>query len=230
MIHGMMLVKNEADRWLIDVIAQMKYICDRLVILDDGSTDGTIDICKKFTKEVYQNKESLWGKNELLARQKLWNLTTAKAEYGDWIICLDADELLVEGHLDYLKYIMNINTSGIDSIGFKLHDMWNRKQYRHDRYWTAHLRYWAMAVKYTAKNYTWHDKSLHCGRFPNNASTKTLATQIPIKHMGWSREEDRQKKYKRYIEVDPQGKNGILAQYESILDKDPILVNFGGVC
>ena len=228
MIHAMILVKNEADRWLVDTLTQLKKISDRIVVLDDVSSDNTVDICKKFTKEVYENNESLWGQDELLARQKLWNLTIKKANYGDWIICLDADELFVEGHLEYIKYLFKTLSSGVDSIGFKLHDMWNDTHYRNDQYWQAHNHYWCMAIKYDAREYVWHNKKLHCGRFPANGGKAMLPTQIPIKHMGWSRETDRAKKYIRYMETDPHGVNGILAQYKSIMDKNPILAKFGG--
>jgi len=229
MIHGMMLVKNEADRWLYNVLYQMNYLCDRLVILDDKSDDDTFEICTCHATEVYKSDESLWGKDELKQRQKLWELTTKKAKKGDWIICLDADELLVTNHLDYIKYLLKTISLKVDGIGFKLFDMWNETHFRHDQYWQGHLHYWCMAVRYDDRDYIWHEKTLHCGRFPANASGSMLPTQIPIKHMGWSKEEDRIRKYNRYMEIDPLGKNGILAQYKSILDENPQLVRFGGV-
>jgi hypothetical protein len=84
-----------------------------------------------------------------------------------------------------------------------------------------------MAIRYKEGfNYEWNEKPLHCGRFPCNSAPNTMPTMIPIKHMGWSTEEDRQKKYDRYMKIDPLGRNGWLEQYKSILDESPNLVKF----
>jgi hypothetical protein len=49
---------------------------------------------------------------------------------------------------------------------------------------------------------------------------------MAIQHWGWSRPEDRKAKYERYMKADPEGKNGSLAQYRSILDPKPALRRF----
>jgi hypothetical protein len=116
----------------------------------------------------------------------------------------------------------------VDGLGFRLFDMWDMEHYREDEYWKAHFYPWTFAVRYDAnKEYVWHEKALHCGRFPANASQRMLPTMIPVRHYGWALEEDRIKKYERYMRIDGDGKHGILAQYQSILDKNPNLVKFG---
>lgn len=229
-IHGMALLKNEAnqDRWLDDFLTQLNLICDRIVILDDCSTDETYSICKKYECKMYKTEKSIWEINEVEARRLLFNYTISKANNNDWIICLDGDELFELAHIGYIEWILkHYNAYAIDSIGFKLFDMWDNKHYRDDKYWTAHYRYWPMVIKYyKGFNYEWANKTLHCGRFPLNSCKKMLPTSIPIKHMGWSTESLRRKKYKRYIKIDGEGKNGILEQYESILDKNPTLRKF----
>ena len=228
-IHGMSLIRNEAakNRWLKQFLVQMKLICDRVVVLDDASTDNTADMCENMGFEVYRSRKSLWGENELLQRQELWKCTTQGAKYGDWILCLDADELLVSEHINFIKYLLSsLDRFDINGLAFRLFDMWDNNHYREDKWWTAHFRQWPMAVKYQDIEYEWIDKKLHCGRFPKNAASKCVATWIPIKHMGWSKEEFRQAKYERYIQIDPEGKNGILEQYKSIIDENPNLIKF----
>jgi glycosyltransferase involved in cell wall biosynthesis len=227
MIHGMMLVRNESGRWLEQVLKQMNQICDRVVILDDASTDNTVSICEEFG-EVFRSNKQKWTTNELEARQKLWQLTTNKASDNDWILCLDADELFVDGHIDYIKYLFHVLPTEVDAVGFRLHDMWSDTHYRDDQLWQAHRYIWPMAVRYKERFiYHWLNKKLHCGRFPGNASQKCYPTMIPIKHMGWSREADRIKKHERYLQCDPDGKNGIMEQYISIMDTNPTLKLFG---
>ena len=228
-IHGMALLRNEAskNRWLKQFIVQMKLICDRVVILDDASTDETANICENMGLEVYRSRQSLWSVDELIQRKELWQRTIEKAEFNDWILCLDADELFCSEHINYIKYLFkSLEWFDVNGIAFRLFDMWNESQYRCDKWWSGHLRHWPMAIKVQKTEYEWLDKKLHCGRFPKNAAMKCIPTQVPIKHMGWSKPEFRQAKYDLYMKTDPQGKEGILEQYESILDDNANLINF----
>lgn len=56
---------------------------DEIVVLDSGSTDRTVEICREFTDKVYHQDWLGFG------RQK--NAAIDKAN-GDWILSLDADE------------------------------------------------------------------------------------------------------------------------------------------
>ena len=234
MIHGMMLVRNESSRTLQKehrifgrVLAEMSILCDRLVICDDNSNDGTFEVARRYTDHMLRTKENTWEKNEVEVRKTLWNKTISEAKHGDWIICLDADELTDDA--DAIAYMLEMLPPHIDGLGFRLFDMWDMHHYREDEHWKAHFYPWVFAVRYDAnKEYVWHEKALHCGRFPANASARMLPTMIPVRHYGWALAEDRQKKYDRYMRIDGEGKHGILAQYKSILDEKPNLVKFGG--
>lgn len=224
MLIGAMLVRNEASRWLETVLKQMELVCDKIIILDDCSTDETPDICKKYG-DVYYSDRSYWGINELKQRKFLWELTTHEAKIGDWILCLDADET-IPGIERIKVFIEQADMRNCDGISFRLYDMWNETEYRDDSLWNAHLRDWVMCVKYTPKEYKWRESKLHCGRFPENAVTLCGNTELPLQHWGWSREEERKEKFERYMKADPKGKNGNLKQYLSIMDESPNLRRF----
>ena len=121
-----------------------------------------------------------------------------------------------------------INQPHYDVIGFRLFDFWNEKQYRADENWNAHLRYWPLLVRYQPFfEYRWKETPQHCGRFPVNITELPSGkSEVRIKHMGWAKLEDRLNKYKRYEELDKDAKYGIKEQYESILDKNPTLINW----
>lgn len=228
---GIMLVRNEADRYLRAVLGQMSMICDKLIVLDDCSTDKTPDICEKFGATVLKPfTRPMWTEDELAARMFLWSKATLAADPGDWIICLDADETLdnptkLPVFINAVEQVCNEGAE-IDAIGFSLFDMWNPTQYRDDGLWNAHRRCWPMIVKYDPnKDYAWNDMKLHCGRFPANSASLVVWSPFKLLHWGWAKQEDRKVKYDRYMEADPEGKLGSLDQYVSIMDANPKLSN-----
>jgi glycosyltransferase involved in cell wall biosynthesis len=220
----MMIVRNEADRYLKDVLTQLKLISDKIIILDDNSTDNTPYLCNVMGADICINSQRQWDKNEVSLRSQLWEIVKRSVNNNDWILCLDADELFIDSHIPFIKYLFKNESNKVDSIGFKLHDMWDEEHYRDDELWQAHKHYWCMAIRYKDNiDYKWSNKTLHCGRFPLNSAKAMIPTEIPILHMGWSKIEDRIKKYAQYMYIDPEGKNGNLEQYKSILDKYPNL-------
>jgi glycosyltransferase involved in cell wall biosynthesis len=230
-IIGISLMRNEAgfERWLLEWIHQMKEICDQIIVLDDFSTDNTVEKLDRHGITIINSQyfESKWETNELELRKRLFNSALNLCEIGDCILNLDGDEIFSPYHLNYIRYcIKSIEKYDLDSIGFKLFDMWTATHYREDKWWTAHNRYWPMLIRKMPYDYQWSNKKLHCGRFPLNAATKMLPTQIPIMHMGWSNKELRKYKYDRYMRIDGDRKDGLIEQYESIMDTDPNLIPF----
>lgn len=106
--------------------------------------------------------------------------------------------------------------------------MWNEKQYRSDNLWQGHLHYRPMLLRYQPKfPYKFRKTKQHCGHVPKNVYTLNFVnSDIRVKHLGWSRECDRKRKYERYLQLDKKGKFGNLEQYKSIMDNNPNLVDF----
>lgn len=59
---------------------------DEIVVIDNESTDKTVAIAKKFTKNIFTRPN-----NPMLNVNKNYGFTKAT---GDWIICLDGDEVI----------------------------------------------------------------------------------------------------------------------------------------
>ncbi len=76
--------KNEAGR--IERCLESVRWADEIVIVDDDSTDGTVEICRTFTQNITVN-----GSNGSFHENK--NLGIEKAN-GEWILSLDADEVV----------------------------------------------------------------------------------------------------------------------------------------
>lgn len=222
-----MVVRNESGRFLEKMLLQHRSAIDAAVIIDDASEDDTTEIIKRCLSgiplKLVQNRESKFH-NEFELRKQQWDETVAT--HPDWILNLDADEILQDNCAQGLRVVAQ--QTRYRYVGFNLYDMWDEHRYRDDPLWTAHKRSWGFMFRYTPFfNYSWQQTAQHCGRFPRNLDFFKLARcDLRVKHMGWSREEDRLAKWKRYMELDPQGRFGSLPQYQSILDPTPHLVAF----
>lgn len=89
---GISMVRNEADVIRANVLHHLAMGLDRLVIVDNGSTDGTDrvleDLARQFPKVRWSRDDMPFEQSDLftsLARE-------AHAEGADWVLPLDADE------------------------------------------------------------------------------------------------------------------------------------------
>ena len=80
-ISASIICKDEA-RNIEDCIRSVEW-CDEVIVVDSGSTDGTVDLAKTLTSNVVFNE---WPG---YVAQKNFALERAS---GDWVFCLDADE------------------------------------------------------------------------------------------------------------------------------------------
>lgn len=220
-----MLVRNEADRYLRRVLEQARRYIDNAVILDDASTDDTVEVCRETLRGVpltlVSNREPLFH-NEIVLRKQLWDLVVETGP--QWILILDADEIFEERAVSEIKRLLA--DASFDVLAFRLFDMWDEEHYREDAFWRAHLAYRPFVVRYIPGfRYEWRETPVHCGRFPKNITElKTAASDLRVKHLGWIRPCDRLAKYRRYKKADPSGRYGSREHYLSILDPKPRLM------
>lgn len=100
-----MIVKNE-ERHLKECLESVKNFVDEIVIVDTGSTDGTIDIAKSFNAKIFYFD---WTNDFSAARNFALNHSTS-----DWILYLDADERLDRESAKKLKSL----TATKENIGY----------------------------------------------------------------------------------------------------------------
>jgi glycosyltransferase involved in cell wall biosynthesis/Flp pilus assembly protein TadD len=80
-----MIVRNEEER-LGNCLESAKDVVDEIVIIDTGSTDGTVDIARSYGAVLGTFE---WCDDFSAARNQSLQLAT-----GDWIMWLDADDLM----------------------------------------------------------------------------------------------------------------------------------------
>ncbi|HEY5288070.1 MAG TPA: glycosyltransferase [Solirubrobacteraceae bacterium] len=89
-----MIVRDEQEM-LPRCLASVAEAVDEMVIVDTGSTDATVEIAHSFGARVLFHE---WTGSFAEAR----NVSFDAAE-GDWLLCLDADEVLVEEDAPLLR-------------------------------------------------------------------------------------------------------------------------------
>lgn len=92
------LTKNE-EKNIEECLKSVKGFADRVVIVDSGSTDATLDIAKKYGADIYQHKF------ENYAKQFNWGLNNTDIN-TKWTMRLDADERLTENLCQELLQVM----------------------------------------------------------------------------------------------------------------------------
>lgn len=89
-----MIVKNE-EKALPSCLSSVKDVVDEMVVLNTGSTDRTSEIAREFGARVYHFE---WCNDFSAARNE-----SLKYVQGDWVLVLDADEVLVPEIVPTLK-------------------------------------------------------------------------------------------------------------------------------
>jgi len=89
--YGLLVIRNEVDIIRTNVLYHLSLGLDRLLIIDNGSSDGTDRVLRELGKDPrvrWSRDEGLWRAGDLftkLARE-------AFGEGADWIVPIDADE------------------------------------------------------------------------------------------------------------------------------------------
>lgn len=104
----MIITKNESDR-IEQCLLSVKDIADEIIVLDSGSTDDTVEICKRFTENVEVTDWPGFGV------QKERALTKASC---DWVLSIDADEALDINMQQALTQLLS--QTKIDKDAYKL--------------------------------------------------------------------------------------------------------------
>lgn len=100
-----MIIKNE-EEYLENCLESIQKYLDEIIIVDTGSTDNTKEIAKKFNAKIIDFK---WIDDFSAARNE-----GIKHATKDWILVLDADELIAESDLGTLKQLI----SDEDCVGY----------------------------------------------------------------------------------------------------------------
>lgn len=217
---AMMPVHNEAGRYLELVLRHLVKFVDRIVVLDDCSTDSSGEICRSFDRVIYhREKERLFERDESLLRTRLWRHTAVLRP--KWILAVDADEMFEERA--EVEFSSLLRQSDFTAVDFRLFDFWNEFQYRADGGWNPWIKHHRMLIRYNpALSDRWREQDLHCGRFPLEYYRLPHAfhSDFRVKHFGWLSPRDRCRKSRAYLAKNPADRHAQSILSETVLLED----------
>lgn len=199
-----LIVHNELDRYLIPCVDHLLEFCDEIVILDDGSDDGTFQY---FSDEphihlVYQERG--FYQHEGQARQALIDLTLTLDPTH--VLAIDADEFISDG----MRMRDLLDGHPLTPVWtLCMQEIWRADQYlwtREDGGWCSHEIAGVWMPEFI-KNRTMMNRALACGRVPHQVNylhgrSHAQYAETSILHFGWACAADRDARYQRYVEHD----------------------------
>lgn len=223
---AMMVVRNEADRYLVPCLQHLREFVDEIAILDDASTDGSHEIAVNEGAKVLQQDSSTFYVNEGWTRQQLldWTMSFDPTH----VLAIDADEFVVDGP----GVKERIEEAGLGSLNMR--EVWGAGEdhldIRQDGGWREHpvpVIFDVPADHWTNRQIRRHwkipERKLACGRIPvysalrgNRGGNPTIGE---ILHFGWANVADRDARYQRYVEHDG-GEHHAGSHLESIMWPD----------
>ena len=200
-------IRNE-ERWIEKSLEAVSKVCQEIVILDDCSTDNTVEICKKFPNvvEIHERKEPL-PLDEVRDKKIIWEM--AMKRNPDFIFKLDGDEILAPNSKEILlNEIMNLYPNDLN-FSFQFLYMYDKpNQYRTDSWFNnvAQIRLikindYTKDLKFEESGYPGNAHSLHI------PPTKYVPVRSDVKilHYGCYDKKIRMNKFNYFHEVDPGG-------------------------
>lgn len=169
MISAVTVNFNEAEK-LKKCLQSLAGFADEIIVLDLGSKDQSLDICKKYQAKVFKHEFVPYV-------EKVRNLSVSKAQ-GEWVLVLDPDEVLADTLKERLKQVVSEDKYQVVNIP--------RKNIFFGR-WIAHTNWWPdKQVRFFKKGTVkWSDK-IHeypavSGKVLNLENREDLA----IRHFGY---------------------------------------------
>ena len=200
-----MRVKNEA-RWIRDSVGSILPLCDRVILYDDGSTDGTADLVDGLPK-LTVHRMAAGGRAPDEARDKNELVEAARRFGPDWILCVDGDEVLEPG--GQAEILMSISSGDAPAYTLRIAYLWDRPdQIRVDGVYRNMTRPSLFQLSKTNGIFerTTYGQNFHCGSVPTDLRGRSMPSAATLKHYGYMERADRLRKFEWYNRVDPENR------------------------
>lgn len=182
-----------AQKWLPETLEALSRGVDAIIALDDGSTDGSLDLltaCNKVIRIIKKPPKDLVEWNDAQNRYELY---CAAAEYApQWVLCVDADEILDEHFAAFRETLMN---AGTDIRGYAFHvDDFDQGFITRERFGHRMYRYQSGSL--------FDKRRLHCRLLPLDITLDEIRlVNLRLKHA--ADPQTQETRFKKYVQADP---------------------------
>lgn len=218
---GMLRIHNES-KWIKEVIESILPLCAHIFILDDKSTDDTVDICRSFGSNVTVFESPFAGMNE--SRDKNWLYDQIIKQCApEWILCVDGDEVLETNGPETIRQYCAMKGAP-NAYALKIEFLWNDPQtVRADRiygdFWRPSLfrprhedphvpdsrtllREFRFMSTPFGRTQNSDQPNLHCSSVPQRLLHGYKHCPARLKHYGYMTREARVRKLDFYTAID----------------------------
>ncbi len=126
MLSVIIITKNEAPN--IAACLESVVWADEVIVLDSGSEDATVAICRQYTDNVYETDWPGFGIQKQRALEK------AK---GDWVLSIDADEIVSQELRAEIE--KNLHQGKVNGYEIPRLSSYCGKQIRHGGWWPDYV-------------------------------------------------------------------------------------------
>lgn len=204
---------NEANRYLRDVLKRIHAWADQVhCAIDPAAGDAEREIVHEWA-DAYSVMSRPWVEHEGRFVTEAWRALESAYPLTshDFIVTIDADEVVIDP--DMLK--AGAAEFPGQKIALTFHEMFSFTHYRVDGHWKPYTA-WIM-FPYRPSG-VFRDQHLAAGREPTYVWNLTPAKNpvSDLLHYGYATQEDRERKYERYMTLDG-GKYHDINHLKSIL-------------
>ena len=221
-IFGLMVVRNEAHRYLESMLKHVSWYLDGIMIVDDQSTDETAAIASEYGHvEIRPDDVPSFLENESAFREFSW-LQLEKNFHPtqhDWILSIDADEFIIADHpRDDLLDLTELADIGVN---IRIPELWslNPPQIRVDGFWNKNMS--PRFFRYIPGG-CFSGKRMGCPPYPTYVKPGAVSENLEILHVGYACSDDVQVKYSRYSMI----KEGHSSAHINSIISTPKLINY----
>lgn len=201
-----LVVRNELDRYLPLVVEHLRGFCDQITVLDDGSTDGTLQwLHAQIDGQLSAggNPSESFNEHEGHVRQRLLEMTLARQPTH--VLAIDADEFIADGQ--WLRQQIETNPE-IPAWTVTMTEVWEVTptaiRTRRDGAWGPYDRIHVWRVPEVV-THSWRiaELKLACPAVPIAAlRARARKSGVAIYHFGWADPATRQQRFDRYMAID----------------------------
>lgn len=188
MISTVIITYNE-EALLKDCLQSVINKSDEIVILDLGSTDNTLNICKEFKAKIFTHQRVNFV-------EKVRNLAISKAK-GDWVLILDPDERV--SFTLWEKLLMVVKEDKYTAINIPRKNIFFGRWINHTNWWPdRHVRFFKKG------KVSWQEKIHLYPKVDGKMLDLPAIKEVAIEHFGYSTVGDFIDRQNRYSTIEAQ--------------------------